>query len=1164
MRQRVRTERGVVSGDGWSARRLVTGTLQILAAACVAAELGAGAAEAATYRWNVDADGDWNNAANWTLESGTPNGFGYPNGPDDTAVLSNVITANRAITIPGFTSVTVGSLLIDDDNNYTIASTTGDLTFAHGGATATLQVTNVNGNGAHSIAAPLKLVDNLDLGTSSPVIFTFANRISNPGGDRSLTLSGPGVVRMAAAMTNTYTGSTNVQAGTLELSQAPMATAIVGPLVIGGAGQPATVRYLASQQMFASSDVTVLEHGVLDLNGRTDLLHSLTITNGTVTIGTGALTSSGLLTMTGGSITSTGMGFFRPATDVSIAAAPSSSTITGKLDISGSVHTFFAADGPADPELLIDGPVVDGSLFKTGPGTIRFAGAAPNSGQTLTLVKEGILELAKPSSTSISGRLVVGEGLGAPGTAIVRVMHNEQIENTQTVELNVDGVLVLNGSVIETIGPLSGVSGGHLNTGTGKLIVADVKMGLGVGTPSNSMSTSGAGELALASGDVVLSATASGSAIANGHLNLGVGSRAFDVPNGALDVDLDVSSIVTGTAALRKVGAGMMRMSGVNTFTGETTVAAGHLNVTGSNAASYVMLDGGTIGGTGTIGGLTAVDGVVAPGAPGLFPGVLRSSKLITLSVGVNVNVELNGVTPGAFDQLRVTGTVSLNNATLVATRTFDPADGATFTIIDNDGGDPVIGTFNGLPQGAEVLIDGKSFTITYQGGDGNDVVLYAGPLTLTYILAEGATGGFFDTDLLIANPNSSAAPITLTFLKEDGTTATFIREVPAQARLTVRMDALEGLEATAAATTVRSDAGLPLVVERTMFWNDSRYGGHTDAAVAAPSKSWVFGEGAQGFFDTYLLIANPNDVESAITLTFLREGEPAFVAPRTVGPRSRLTIHAGEYAELHNRSFGISVSSTQPVNAERATYFGSTATRLWSGGQESAGVAHPAQNWLLAEGATGPFFDTFILLGNAEQTPANVDVQFLLDTGETVTVKRTVPALGRVTIPVDTEPDTRLHAAAVSTVVTSDVPIVAERSMYWPTAEAAPWGEAHHAVGLTGTATRWGLAEGRVGGAADYATYILLANPSTTQAEVNITFLREFGAPIVLPYSVPPTSRVTVDVGTRVEALRGESFGATVEVTNGIGIAVERAMYWNAGDIFFAGGTNATATRLP
>ena len=39
----------------------------------------------------------------------------------------------------------------------------------------------------------------------------------------------------------------------------------------------------------------------------------------------------------------------------------------------------------------------------------------------------------------------------------------------------------------------------------------------------------------------------------------------------------------------------------------------------------------------------------------------------------------------------------------------------------------------------------------------------------LTYSLAEGATGSFFDLDVLIANPTTTPAPATVTFLRQDG-----------------------------------------------------------------------------------------------------------------------------------------------------------------------------------------------------------------------------------------------------------------------------------------------------------------------------------------------------------------------------------------------------------
>ena len=63
--------------------------------------------------------------------------------------------------------------------------------------------------------------------------------------------------------------------------------------------------------------------------------------------------------------------------------------------------------------------------------------------------------------------------------------------------------------------------------------------------------------------------------------------------------------------------------------------------------------------------------------------------------------------------------------AALAGTLGFAPTIGDVFTIIDNDGtGDAVTGTFNGHIEGANLLIGGQNFVISYKGGDGNDVTL--------------------------------------------------------------------------------------------------------------------------------------------------------------------------------------------------------------------------------------------------------------------------------------------------------------------------------------------------------------------------------------------------------------------------------------------------------
>jgi len=80
----------------------------------------------------------------------------------------------------------------------------------------------------------------------------------------------------------------------------------------------------------------------------------------------------------------------------------------------------------------------------------------------------------------------------------------------------------------------------------------------------------------------------------------------------------------------------------------------------------------------------------------------------------------------------------------------------------------------------------------------------------------------------------------------------------------------------------------------------------------------------------------------------------------------------------------------------------------------------------------------------------------------------------------------------------------------------------------------------------------------------VTVTYLREGGTPIVKQYTVAPTSRFNIDVKTVVPELQGTSFGARIEVTNNVPIAVERSIYWDAKDVFWAGGSNALATPLP
>ncbi len=456
--------------------------------------------------------------------------------------------------------------------------------------------------------------------------------------------------------------------------------------------------------------------------------------------------------------------------------------------------------------------------------------------------------------------------------------------------------------------------------------------------------------------------------------------------------------------------------------------------------------------------------------------------------------------------------------------------------------------------------------------------------------LAEGAVADFFDLDVLVANPNPQPAPVKLTFLRDDGAVETLADTLPATSRRTyaVGRTAVPALAtARGVSTLVESTLGLPLAVERTMFWDRTGYyGGHTGSAVAEPATRWYFGEGSQGFFDTYVLLANSGNTDAHVTVTFLLDGEglAPVVGQVQVPARTRSTIGAMDYPELADKSFAIIVDADAPIIAERAMYFGQVP--FWAGGHESAGVTALSRTWLLAEGATGTFFDNYVLVGNPGETDAEVTFTFLLANGSVVvgtphrengaTGLGRVGARSRFTLDVENAglrldvlagDPAQLSDAAVSVKVEASEPVVVERAMYWP-GNFTTWAEAHNSFGITETGTRWGLAEGRNGGPRAFETYILVANPSDQDATVTVTFLLPDGTTQVLDRDDQGSSPLVVKGNSRYTVppwqMPSGEFGAVVESTSGAPIVVERAMYWTPpGGTPWAGGSNATAVRL-
>lgn len=438
--------------------------------------------------------------------------------------------------------------------------------------------------------------------------------------------------------------------------------------------------------------------------------------------------------------------------------------------------------------------------------------------------------------------------------------------------------------------------------------------------------------------------------------------------------------------------------------------------------------------------------------------------------------------------------------------------------------------------------------------------------------LAEGATGTFFDTRIALVNPNPAAtAHVQLRFLPEDGIVKSTDLIMPPQSRRTVFVDDVPGMASAAFSTVVESDT--PVVVDRTMTWaGGESYGSHAETSVAGPALQWYFAEGAtHGSFDLFYLIQNPSPTQTAqVTASYLPLSGAAIERTYEVLPNHRLTIQADAIPGLAAAEFAaaFTVTNNMPVIVERAMYL-STPDQTWAGGHDSAGATALATRWFLAEGATGGFFNTFVLVGNPGAADAEVRLSYLPADGNVIVRSHTVPAHGRLTVNIATE-SPALEQTTMSTIVesTNAVPVVVERAMWWP-ANGQGWYEGHDAMATTETGTTWALADGEAGGPLGAKTYVLVATTADGPAtdSVRLTVFRENGGPLTRTYPnlLTPNRRFTFDIDGEFPELTGQRFGVLVETLNQMPVVVERAMYSNdTHGVFYAAGTDVVGTRLP
>jgi hypothetical protein len=350
-------------------------------------------------------------------------------------------------------------------------------------------------------------------------------------------------------------------------------------------------------------------------------------------------------------------------------------------------------------------------------------------------------------------------------------------------------------------------------------------------------------------------------------------------------------------------------------------------------------------------------------------------------------------------------------------------------------------------------------------------------------------------------------------------------------------------------------------------------YGAHAEGAIEAPAPEWFLAEGAtHSNFDLFYLVQNPNATAVDVEVTYLLpRGSDSFSKTYRVGAMSRKTIPVDlEDPRLVSTDVSAVVRSLEGrgLVVERAMYRDLGGQRF-AAGHAGAGVTAPSTQWYLAEGATGPYFDLFMLIANPGATRATVRARYLRPDGLVVEKTYDVDARSRLTVYVDAE-DPRLADTAVATAVESlaGPPVVVERAMWWP-GSFATWQEAHASAGVTAAGLSWALADGESGGASGADTFVLVANVGTTPGLARVTLLFDDRAPASREFTIDAESRFNVCVRDEFPEARSRRFGVVVEslaVGGGMPapLVVEGAFYRDAGGVHWAAGSGMTAVRWP
>ena len=455
---------------------------------------------------------------------------------------------------------------------------------------------------------------------------TVANVVSGTG---RLVQAGSGTTTLTA--NNTYTGTTTISAGTLEIGSG----GTTGSLGTGAVTNNGTLAFNRSDAIAyggiisGTGALVQAGGGTTTLTGTNTYAGTTTISNGTLQIGNGG--TSGQLG-SGAVINNAALVFNRSTAHTVANAISGTGTLTklgaGTTTLTGT-NTYSGATSIVAGTLQIGSGGTTGALGTgavTNAGTLIFnrsnaltvgnaisgAGAVRQAGSGVTTFTGN--NTYTGATTIAAGTLQIGNGGTAGSLGTGAVANTGTLTFNRSDAITVDNTISGTGRLIQAGPGTTTLTANNSYTGTTTINAGTLQVGsggatgtLGTGAVTNSgvldfnranavtyagvvsgtgtLSQSGAGTTTLSGANTYSGATT----IQNGTLQVGAGGTTGQlgtgsvVNNSALILNRSnahtVANAISGTGTLTKAGGGTTTLTGANTYSGATTILAGTLQV---------------------------------------------------------------------------------------------------------------------------------------------------------------------------------------------------------------------------------------------------------------------------------------------------------------------------------------------------------------------------------------------------------------------------------------------------------------------------------------------------------------------------------------------------------------------------------------------------------